>query len=74
MTPTPTWHGNAIHKRRLKPKTKRGLAFLIFAEPRSYFSSSRVIVCDVIRIDCDHVRDFDGVRPTIADSRGPVTC
>jgi hypothetical protein len=31
MTPNPTWHDNATGKRRLKPKTKRGLAFLIFA-------------------------------------------
>jgi hypothetical protein len=31
MTPNPTWHGNATGRRRLKPKIKRGLAFLIFA-------------------------------------------
>jgi hypothetical protein len=31
MRPNPTWHDNATGKRRLKPKTKRGLAFLIFA-------------------------------------------
>jgi hypothetical protein len=33
MTPNSTWHDNATGKRRLKPKSKRGLAFLIFAEP-----------------------------------------
>jgi hypothetical protein len=31
MTPNPTWHDNATGKRRRKPKTKRGLALLIFA-------------------------------------------
>ena len=31
MRANPTWHGNATGKRRLKPKTKRGLGFLIFA-------------------------------------------
>ena len=31
MRANPTWHGNATGRRRLKPKTKRGLGFLIFA-------------------------------------------
>jgi hypothetical protein len=31
MTPNPTWHDSATGKRRRKPKTKRGLALLIFA-------------------------------------------
>jgi hypothetical protein len=31
MRPNPTWHDSATGKRRLKPKTKRALALLIFA-------------------------------------------